>query len=104
MSAVGTAVNQRTGVRASSLARGILETEAGRSELVETKKPFGIKCKTAWTGKKYTMMMTPGASVSVNTPAHWILIRTIRITLKIPPVMPHFLSLILLIIKDGLMD
>lgn len=45
---------QRTGVPASiKLAQGILETEAGRSDLVRrSNNHFGIKCKATWTGAK----------------------------------------------------
>ena len=45
---------QRTGVPASiKLAQGILETEAGRSDLVmRSNNHFGIKCKSYWTGEK----------------------------------------------------
>lgn len=45
---------QRTGVPASiKLAQGILETEAGRSNLVlRSNNHFGIKCKSYWTGRK----------------------------------------------------
>lgn len=45
---------QRTGVPASiKLAQGILETEAGRSDLVmRSNNHFGIKCKSSWTGEK----------------------------------------------------
>ncbi len=45
---------QRTGVPASiKLAQGILETEAGKSDLViRSNNHFGIKCKTSWTGEK----------------------------------------------------
>lgn len=45
---------QRSGVPASiTLAQGILETEAGRSDLVmRSNNHFGIKCKTSWTGEK----------------------------------------------------
>ena len=45
---------QRTGVPASiKLAQGILETEAGQSDLVmRSNNHFGIKCKTSWTGEK----------------------------------------------------
>ena len=45
---------QRTGVPASiTLAQGILETEAGQSDLVlRSNNHFGIKCKTSWTGEK----------------------------------------------------
>lgn len=45
---------QRTGVPASiKLAQGILETEAGRSDLVmRSNNHFGIKCKSWWTGEK----------------------------------------------------
>jgi LysM repeat protein len=45
---------QRSGVPASiKLAQGILETEAGRSDLVmRSNNHFGIKCKTTWTGEK----------------------------------------------------
>ena len=44
----------RTGVPASiTLAQGILETEAGQSDLVtRSNNHFGIKCKTSWTGEK----------------------------------------------------
>lgn len=45
---------QRTGVPASiKLAQGILETQAGESDLVKrSNNHFGIKCKTAWSGNK----------------------------------------------------
>ena len=45
---------QRSGVPASiTLAQGILETEAGRSNLVmRSNNHFGIKCKSSWTGEK----------------------------------------------------
>lgn len=45
---------QRTGVPASiKLAQGILETQAGESDLVKrSNNHFGIKCKTAWDGNK----------------------------------------------------
>ncbi len=45
---------QRTGVPASiKLAQGILETEAGTSDLVRrSNNHFGIKCKTNWDGDK----------------------------------------------------
>lgn len=45
---------QRTGVPASiKLAQGILETEAGRSDLVRrSNNHFGIKCKSTWSGAK----------------------------------------------------
>jgi len=45
---------QRTGVPASiKLAQGILETEAGQSDLVmKSNNHFGIKCKTSWNGEK----------------------------------------------------
>ncbi len=45
---------KRVGVPASiTLAQGILETEAGRSELVrKSNNHFGIKCKSAWAGDK----------------------------------------------------
>ncbi len=45
---------QRTGVPASiTLAQGILETEAGKSDLViRSNNHFGIKCKSSWTGEK----------------------------------------------------
>lgn len=50
------AINEmiRTGVPASiTLAQGILETEAGQSDLVkQSNNHFGIKCKTEWTGAK----------------------------------------------------
>lgn len=44
----------RTGVPASiTLAQGILETEAGRSDLVQrSNNHFGIKCKSSWTGDR----------------------------------------------------
>lgn len=45
---------QRTGVPASvKLAQGILESEAGKSDLVtRSNNHFGIKCKSTWTGEK----------------------------------------------------
>ncbi|MFT3946719.1 MAG: glucosaminidase domain-containing protein [Agriterribacter sp.] len=45
---------QRSGVPASiKLAQGILETQAGTSDLVQrSNNHFGIKCKTAWSGNK----------------------------------------------------
>lgn len=45
---------KRSGVPASiKLAQGILETEAGKSDLVRrSNNHFGIKCKTNWTGEK----------------------------------------------------
>jgi LysM repeat protein len=45
---------QRTGVPAAiTLAQGIHETEAGRSDLVRrSNNHFGIKCKSSWTGDK----------------------------------------------------
>lgn len=45
---------QRSGVPAAiTLAQGILETEAGRSDLVmRSNNHFGIKCKSSWTGEK----------------------------------------------------
>ena len=45
---------QRTGVPASiKLAQGILETEAGTSDLVKrSNNHFGIKCKTNWEGDR----------------------------------------------------
>lgn len=45
---------QRTGVPASiKLAQGILETQAGGSDLVRrSNNHFGIKCKTGWNGDK----------------------------------------------------
>lgn len=45
---------QRTGVPASiKLAQGILETQAGGSDLVKrSNNHFGIKCKTGWSGEK----------------------------------------------------
>lgn len=50
------AINEmiRTGVPASiTLAQGIVETEAGQSDLVkQSNNHFGIKCKTEWTGGK----------------------------------------------------
>lgn len=44
----------RTGVPASiTLAQGILETEAGKSDLVQrSNNHFGIKCKSSWTGDR----------------------------------------------------
>ncbi|RFM26061.1 glucosaminidase domain-containing protein [Deminuibacter soli] len=44
----------RTGVPASiTLAQGIVETEAGQSDLVkQSNNHFGIKCKNEWTGAK----------------------------------------------------
>jgi LysM repeat protein len=44
----------RTGVPASiTLAQGIHETAAGKSELVlKSNNHFGIKCKSSWTGEK----------------------------------------------------
>ena len=44
----------RTGVPASiKIAQGILETNAGRGELVNrSNNHFGIKCKNSWTGEK----------------------------------------------------
>jgi len=48
------AINEeiRTGVPAAiTLAQGILETEAGQSDLVKaSNNHFGIKCKSEWTG------------------------------------------------------
>jgi len=50
------AINEmaRTGVPASiKIAQGILETQAGKSQLVlESNNHFGIKCKSTWTGPK----------------------------------------------------
>src|SRR5512143_1530754 len=45
---------QRTGVPASiTLAQGILETEAGTSDLVRrSNNHFGIKCKDYWKGER----------------------------------------------------
>jgi hypothetical protein len=45
---------QRTGVPASvKLAQAILESEAGKSDLVtRSNNHFGIKCKSTWTGEK----------------------------------------------------
>lgn len=45
---------ERTGVPASiKLAQGILETQAGASNLVKrSNNHFGIKCKTAWSGSR----------------------------------------------------
>src|SRR5687767_11416448 len=45
---------QRTGIPASiTLAQGIHETYAGKSELVlKSNNHFGIKCKSYWTGNK----------------------------------------------------
>jgi hypothetical protein len=47
---------QRTGVPASiTLAQGILETEAGQSDLVmKSNNHFGIKCKGDWKGESVT--------------------------------------------------
>jgi hypothetical protein len=44
----------RTGVPAAiTLAQGILETEAGKSDLVQrSNNHFGIKCKSSWTGDR----------------------------------------------------
>ena len=44
----------RTGFPASiKIAQGIIETNAGRSELVQqSNNHFGMKCKTNWTGEK----------------------------------------------------
>lgn len=44
----------RSGVPASiTIAQGILETDAGRSDLVlKSNNHFGIKCKSSWTGDK----------------------------------------------------
>ena len=44
----------RTGVPAAvKLAQGIVETQAGKSELVmRSNNHFGIKCKSSWTGEK----------------------------------------------------
>ena len=44
---------KRSGIPASvTLAQGILETEAGNSELVKkSNNHFGIKCKSTWTGE-----------------------------------------------------
>lgn len=44
----------RTGFPASiKIAQGILETDAGRSELVQqSNNHFGLKCKSSWTGEK----------------------------------------------------
>ena len=50
------AINEmiRSGVPASiTLAQGILESQAGQSDLVKrSNNHFGIKCKTEWTGEK----------------------------------------------------
>lgn len=45
---------KRTGIPASiTIAQGIHETSAGKSELVlKSNNHFGIKCKAYWTGKK----------------------------------------------------
>jgi LysM repeat protein len=47
---------QKNGIPASiTLAQGILETEAGNSELmVEANNHFGIKCKNGWLGETFT--------------------------------------------------
>lgn len=47
---------QRTGVPAAiKLGQGILETNAGSSELsVNARNHFGIKCKSSWTGQTYS--------------------------------------------------
>lgn len=47
---------QRSGVPAAiTLAQGILETDAGSSELcLNAYNHFGIKCKSTWTGETYT--------------------------------------------------
>lgn len=44
----------RTGIPAAiKIAQGILETDAGRSDLVQqSNNHFGIKCKTGWAGEK----------------------------------------------------
>lgn len=49
------AEQQRTGIPASiKLGQGILETNAGSSELaLQAKNHFGIKCKSNWTGDTY---------------------------------------------------
>jgi LysM repeat protein len=49
------AEQQRTGVPAAiTLGQGILETEAGNSELAtEANNHFGIKCKSTWTGPTF---------------------------------------------------
>lgn len=45
---------QRSGVPASiTLAQGIHETMAGKSDLVlKSRNHFGIKCKSSWEGEK----------------------------------------------------
>ncbi|MDB5251979.1 MAG: LysM peptidoglycan-binding protein [Flaviaesturariibacter sp.] len=50
---VAIAEMQRTGVPAAiTLAQGILETEAGKSDLVQrSNNHFGIKCKSDWKGE-----------------------------------------------------
>lgn len=49
------AEQQRTGVPAAiKLGQGILETNAGSSELaIQARNHFGIKCKSTWTGETY---------------------------------------------------
>ncbi|RYY97960.1 MAG: hypothetical protein EOO11_09450, partial [Chitinophagaceae bacterium] len=51
---IAIAEEQRTGVPAAiTLAQGILEAEAGKSNLVQrSNNHFGIKCKTEWTGER----------------------------------------------------
>ncbi|GAA4337030.1 glucosaminidase domain-containing protein [Flaviaesturariibacter amylovorans] len=51
---IAIAEEQRTGVPAAiTLAQGILEAEAGKSDLVRrSNNHFGIKCKTEWTGER----------------------------------------------------
>jgi len=51
---IAIAEEQRTGVPAAiTLAQGIHETQAGKSELVrKSNNHFGIKCKTSWTGDR----------------------------------------------------
>jgi LysM repeat protein len=52
---IAMAEQQRTGIPAAiTLAQGVLETDAGNSELaVEANNHFGIKCKSTWTGETF---------------------------------------------------
>lgn len=54
-SAIAMSEMERTGVPASiKLAQGLLESNAGRSDLaVKAKNHFGIKCGSKWKGKTY---------------------------------------------------